>query len=304
MINDILYSLTRQRLLKYVFIVIFLSGLLLGEKNAYAGYASIVVDANTGKILFQENGDIRNYPASLTKMMTLYLLFEALADGRLTLNQNLPVSEYASGVSAMKLWLKEDQTICVDEAIRAIVTKSANDAAVVAAEAVSGNEYDFSLLMTLKAKDLGMNNSFFYNASGLPHESQVSTAHDMAVLCLALIRDFPQYYHYFSTPLFIYHGRKYKNHNKLLFSCEGVDGLKTGYIKASRYNLAASAVRSNRRIIVVVFGAMSIQARNDRVAELLDQGFLMITQKDPLHPTTSPDSFQQDTKSELHDMKQ
>jgi D-alanyl-D-alanine carboxypeptidase len=241
--------------------------------RADARYASIVIDNDTGKVLHELNADTRNYPASLTKMMTLYLAFEALDQGNITLDQDLPVSRRAAGMPPSRLGLKAGATITVEEAILALITKSANDAAVVVAEALGTKETLFAKKMTKKAHELGMKRTTFRNASGLPNRYQLSTARDMAMLARALIRDFPQYYDYFSTADFQYEGRVYRNHNTLLSKYDGADGLKTGYIRASGFNLVASAVRNDRRLIAVVFGGRSPRSRDQHVASLLDDGF-------------------------------
>ncbi len=243
---------------------------------ANAKYASIVLDAESGRVLHAVNADTRNYPASLTKMMTLYMTFEALQQGRLSLNQQLPVSRRAEGMSPSKLGLKRGQTIKVKDVVLALVTKSANDAAVVIAESLGGTEVKFAQQMTAKAKELGMSRTSFRNASGLPNRRQLSTARDMAKLSLALIRDYPQYYDMFSTQHFSYGGKKHKNHNNLLRSYEGTDGVKTGYTRASGFNLAASVVRNDRRLIAVVFGGKSSRSRDRHIVKLLDRGFEQI----------------------------
>jgi D-alanyl-D-alanine carboxypeptidase len=242
---------------------------------AQARYASIVIDAVTGDVLHETNANTRNYPASLTKMMTLYLAFEALQTGQLQEKQTLKVSARAARMPASRLGLRRGQTITVEDAVLALVTKSANDAAVVIAEALAGSERKFARRMTDKAGALGMKRSRFRNASGLHDRRQLSTARDMATLARALIADFPQYYGYFSTKRFRYKGRTYRNHNKLLQSYNGTDGLKTGYTRASGYNLAASTVRDGRRLIAVVFGGKSARSRNRHMARLLDKGFAM-----------------------------
>ncbi len=248
--------------------------MLFAASDVQARYASIVIDFETGKVIEQTNADTRNYPASLVKMMTLYMAFEALQEGNLTLDQELPVSRRATGMPPSKLGLKRGETIAVREVILALVTKSANDAAVVMAEALGTKESRFAQMMTKKARKLGMKRTSFRNASGLPNRRQLSTARDMAILARALIRDFPQYYEYFATSEFTYNGRKHRNHNGLLRKYEGTDGLKTGYIRASGFNLAASAMRNGRRIIAVVFGGRSPKSRDRQVARLLDKGFL------------------------------
>ena len=238
-----------------------------------AKYAAMVMDADTGKILHAVNADTRNYPASLTKMMTLYLVFEALEEFRLHLDQDLTVSARAARQPSSKLGLGRGRTITVQQGILALVTKSANDVATVFAETLAGDERKFALVMTAKARRLGMDRTTFRNASGLPHRGQLSTARDMAVLGRALRRDFPQYYHYFSRLTFTFGGTTYVNHNKLLTKFKGTDGIKTGYIRASGFNLVASAERGGRRLIGVIFGGRSPAARNRLMIKLLDKGF-------------------------------
>ncbi|MHA1153696.1 MAG: serine hydrolase [Alphaproteobacteria bacterium] len=249
--------------------------------GAQARYASIVIDHDTGRVLHETNADTRNYPASLAKMMTLYLAFEALDRGVLKLNQRLKVSRRAAGMPASKLGLKYGEQITVKSAILALVTKSANDAAVVVAEALGGKETKFARLMTAKARELGMKRTSFRNASGLPNRRQMSTARDMATLARALIRDFPGKYSYFSTKQFIYKGRKHRNHNRLLKSYSGTDGIKTGYIRASGFNLVASVKRDGRRLIAVVFGGKTPRSRDRHVAKLLDRGFVKLASIGP-----------------------
>jgi D-alanyl-D-alanine carboxypeptidase len=248
---------------------------------AEARYAAIVIEADSGRILHEANADTRNHPASLTKMMTLYMLFEALEDKRLSLDQALPVSRRAAGMPSSKLGLRRGTSITVKNAILALVTKSANDVAVVVAEALAGTEVEFAKLMTKKAQALGMRRTTFRNASGLYNKRQLSTARDMATLAQALIRDFPDNYSYFSVPNFTYDGRRHRNHNKLLRSYAGTDGLKTGYIAAAGYNLAASARRDGHRVIAVLFGGRTSKSRNRHVAKLLDRGFRRLS--DPIY---------------------
>ncbi|MFQ5954924.1 MAG: serine hydrolase [Kiloniellales bacterium] len=240
---------------------------------AFARYASIVIDADTGRVLHAENADTRNYPASLTKLMTLYLAFEALDDGRLALGQRLQVSRRAAGQAPSKLGLKPGETITVRDAILALITKSANDAATVIAEALSGSERRFARTMTDKARALGMTRTSFRNASGLPNRRQLSTARDMASLTLALQRDFPHHYGYFATGSFHFRGNTYRNHNDLLARYPGTDGLKTGYIRASGYNVAASVERHGRRLIGVVLGGKSPRWRNRHMMRLFEKSF-------------------------------
>ena len=256
--------------------------LMLGASGAaQARYASIVIDYDTGRVLHETNADTRNYPASLVKMMTLYLAFEALESGGLKLDQKLDISRRAAGMPAAKLGLKRGETITVKDAILALVTKSANDAAVVVAEALGGKETKFARKMTKKARALGMKRTSFRNASGLPNRRQMSTARDMATLARALIRDFPKYYRYFSTKQFVYKGRKYRNHNRLLRNYSGADGIKTGYIRASGFNLAASVKRNGRRLIAVVFGGKTPRSRDRHIAKLLDRGFAKLASIGP-----------------------
>jgi len=246
---------------------------LLAPGVAQARYASIVVDADTGQVLHAVNADTRNYPASLTKMMTLYMLFEALEKGRLTLDQRLPVSKRAVGMPPSKLGLKVSDTIRVEDAILALTTKSANDVAVVIAEALAGKETEFAKEMTERAQKLGMSRTTFRNASGLPNRGQKSTARDMSRLAKALMEDFPQYYHYFSTKSFTYAGRTYRNHNRLLKGYQGTDGIKTGYTRASGFNLVSSVERDGRRVIAVVFGGKTAKSRDRHMVKLLDRSF-------------------------------
>jgi len=245
----------------------------LAPSGAEARYASIVVDADSGQVLYAVNADTRNYPASLTKMMTLYLVFEALEKGTLKLDQKLTVSRRAAGMPPSKLGLKEGDTITVEDAILALATKSANDAAVVFAETLSGKETTFARLMTERAQELGMSRTTFRNASGLPNRGQKSTARDMARLGKALMEDFPQYYHYFSKTSFTYNGRTYRNHNRLLKNYKGMDGIKTGYTRASGFNLVSSVERDGRRVIAVVFGGKTARSRDLHMAKLLDRSF-------------------------------
>ena len=236
-------------------------------------YASIVIEADTGYVLSERYADKKLYPASLTKMMTLYLAFEALDSGKLTKNTRLPVSKHAAFQEPSELGLAAGSTIRVNDAILGLVTKSANDAAVVLAEGLAGSETRFAESMTRKARLLGMNNTTFRNASGLHHPLQISSARDMAVLGQALLRDFPRHYKYFSTTNFSYAGKNYHNHNGLLKTYDGIDGIKTGYIHASGFNLVASAKRNGTRLIGVVFGGRTSKSRNDHMTVLLNAGF-------------------------------
>jgi D-alanyl-D-alanine carboxypeptidase len=234
---------------------------------------SIVIDADTGRVLSAMNADAITYPASLTKMMTLYLTFEALNSGRLGLDQYLPVSSEAASKSPTKLHLVPGDSVQVHDLILGIVTKSANDAAAVLAEGLGGSEPAFADRMTAKARQLGMTNTVYRNASGLPDPEQRTTARDVAQLALALYHDFPREYRYFATREFFFRGRVILTHNHLLDWYEGADGIKTGYIGASGFNLAASAVRNGHRLIGVVMGGASAGSRDREMAGLLDQGF-------------------------------
>ena len=236
-------------------------------------YASIVIDARTGQVLHESHADRWVYPASLTKMMTLYMTFEALDQGRLTPGQMLPVSREAASRPPSKLGLRVGQRIAVRDVVSALVTRSANDAAVVIAEALGGTEANFGRMMTERARQIGLRNTTFRNASGLPNEQQRTTARDMATLGIRLQRDFPHHYPVFSTRRFVFEGTVHGNHNRLLASYAGVDGIKTGYIRASGFNLVSSAERNGRRLIGVVIGGQTAASRNAHMVELLDAAF-------------------------------
>jgi D-alanyl-D-alanine carboxypeptidase len=233
-------------------------------------YAAIVVDVNSGEVLHASNADSIRHPASLTKIMTLYLLFEQIEAGRLKLDSDLKVSAHAASQAPSKLGLRPGQTVEVEDAIKALVTKSANDVAVVVAEAIAGDEEDFAKLMTRKARALGMARTVYANASGLPNPDQVTTARDQATLGRAIQDRFPRLYRYFSTHTFHYHGRGMRNHNRLLGRVAGVDGIKTGYIRASGFNLVASMRRNDRHVVAVVMGGASGRARDARMHQLLE----------------------------------
>lgn len=236
-------------------------------------YAAIVVDARDGSIVYSAAADETRYPASLAKMMTLYLLFESLESRRLSLSSPIPVSANAAGRPASKLYMKAGSTIDVDTAIRALVVKSANDVATAVAERLAGSEDAFARTMTAKARQLGMGRTVFTNASGLPDQGMRTTARDMAVLGLALRRDFPQYYSYFRLSSFTYQGKTIRGHNKALDMVPGADGIKTGYIRASGYNVATSVRRNGRSLVAVVMGAKSGSARDEHMAQLLSAAF-------------------------------
>jgi D-alanyl-D-alanine carboxypeptidase len=252
-----------------------------------AKYASIVVDLDSAKVLHQKQADEPRYPASLTKVMTLYMVFEALDAGTLKLNERIPVSKFAAKQQPSKLGLKAGGTIKVEDGIRALVTKSANDVAVVFAEKLGGSESKFATKMTAKAKALGLEHTTFKNASGLPNAAQKTTARDMAKLAEAVFRDHKDRYNYFSLNTFTWNKRRYENHNTLLKKVKGVDGIKTGFTNASGYNLMASAERDGRRVIAVMLGGSTGRSRDAHVADLLEAAFLEInggsdTDKDDL----------------------
>jgi D-alanyl-D-alanine carboxypeptidase len=238
--------------------------------NYHPPYADIVVDDKSGLVLHEVNPDEPRHPASLTKIMTLYLLFEQLEAGKLSLDTELPISTRAALQNPTKLGLKTNQTIKVEDAIKGLVTKSANDAAVVVAEAIGGSEEEFAKLMTAKAGALGMLGTTYVNASGLPAEAQITTARDQAALGRAIQHRFPAYYQYFATPSFRYKGAEMRNHNNLLGQVKGVDGIKTGYTEASGYNLTSSVRRDEKHIVAVVLGGTSNGARDARMRQLIE----------------------------------
>ena len=237
--------------------------------------AAIVVDDKSGAVLHEANADEPRHPASLTKIMTLYLLFEQLEAGNLKLDTQLPVSAFAALRPPTKLGLKAGQTLAVEDAIKGLVTKSANDAAVVVSEAIGGSEKEFAKLMTAKAYALGMGGTTYVNASGLPAEEQITTARDQAILGQAIQHRFPDYYRYFATPSFRYRNIEMRNHNALLGNVKGVDGIKTGYTEASGYNLVTSTRRDERHIVAVVLGGTSNAARDARMRQLIEQHIVL-----------------------------
>ncbi len=262
-------------------------------------YAAIVIDAKTGKVLHEHNSDMRRHPASLTKKMTLYMIFEALKSGRITMRTTFPVSTRATRQIPCKLGLRVGERISVEHIIMSLITKSANDASVAVAEGLSGSESAFCDAMTKKARALKMYDTTFKNASGVPNPGQVSTAKDMATLAKALFNDFPEYYRYFKAKTFNYQGVVHKNHNKLLGKVEGLDGVKTGFTNAAGFNLSASAVRMDRnnnshRLIAVVMGGMTPAWRDKKIAGLLEDNFRKIgavssRDRHPKSPFAIPD---------------
>lgn len=241
----------------------------VGSKDSY-----LIADAASGRELASDQPDELRHPASLTKLMTLYLTFSALDAGKLSLGDGLTVSFNALNAPPTKMGMTPNGTVLVRDAVMGLVTRSANDAAVLLAETLAGDEDSFARMMTLKARQLGMSSTVFRNASGLPNPEQVTTARDMARLANALLRDFPHYYPVFSVTSYTYRGRPLSNHNRMLETYAGADGLKTGYTNASGFNLVMSAMRDNRRLIGVVMGGNSAFQRDRLMAELMDRGFV------------------------------
>lgn len=258
-------------------LILSLSFFALAATPAWAArkpvYSSIVVDANSGEVLHAIAADAKTYPASTTKIMTVYLLFEAMARGKLKMDTMLRVSDAAASQAPSKLGLEAGKSISVRDAMLAVVTKSANDMAVVLAEGIAGSESAFAERMTAKAKQIGMKNTKFKNASGLPDPDQTTTARDLATLGMAVLRDYPRQYQVFATHDFSYDGHVHANHNKLLGRYDGLDGIKTGYIRASGFNLVASAERGGRRLVAVVLGGNAPGWRDQHMVQLLDMAF-------------------------------
>ncbi len=236
-------------------------------------YSAIVIHADTGDVLLDKYADEARFPASLTKMMTLYLLFDEIESGRLNLDSKLTVSEQAAGAPPSKLGLAAGSKISVETAIEALIVKSANDVAVTVAEGISGTEWKFAQLMTERARALGMRNTTFKNASGLPNSRQTTTARDLAILSQRLIKDHPQYFPYFNTREFTWNDRTYRTHNALVRTYPGADGLKTGYTQRSGFNLATTASRDGNRLIGVVLGGRSVATRDAHMAQILTAAF-------------------------------
>lgn len=263
-------------------LLLFLLCIVALMPRAEAGpYASLVVEVESERVLYAQHADELRHPASLTKMMTLYLVFEALAQGQLSLNDTFRASHYAVSRAPSKLGLRVGDVVTVEEGILALVTRSANDAATVFAEGLGGSESAFAFQMTQKARQLGMNSSVFRNASGLPDPEQVTTAWDMFRLGKALQKHFPQYYPYFSTDHFEFRSRSFHNHNHLLRNYYGTDGIKTGFVNASGYNLVASVRRNGLRLIGVVFGGDSAARRDAHMRDILDNGFDQLEGREP-----------------------
>lgn len=269
-----------RRVLAYAsaFLIIFSVALTSAEARGNR-HAALILDANTGAILHNADADAPRHPASLTKMMTLYLTFETLQSGRLRMSDKITVSDYAAAQAPSKLGLESGDQITVENAIKAIVTKSANDIAVALAEKIGGSENNFARLMNARARQIGMTGTHYQNASGLPNDDQITTARDMATLALHLQDDFPQYYPFFSTRVFSYAGKSYRNHNSMLNSFAGVDGIKTGYTRGSGFNLVTSWHRGNRHLIGVVFGGDTAGTRNAEMRRLLTR---MVARASPI----------------------
>ena len=243
------------------------------ESTANSKYAAFVIDHNTGKVLFARNADAPRYPASLTKIMTLYMVFDRLETGQLKLNTPMKVSSFAASRPPSKIGLKVGSTITVENAIKALVTKSANDVAVVIAEHIGGSEANFAKMMTERARQIGMAKTTFRNASGLPNTQQITTARDMSTLGRSIMVTHPDYYGYFNTRVFTYRGSRYGNHNRLLGRVEGVDGIKTGYTRASGFNLVTSLNKNGRHMVGVVMGGKTGASRNAHMTEILQAAY-------------------------------
>jgi D-alanyl-D-alanine carboxypeptidase len=239
-------------------------------------YAAFVMNIDTGEVLHAENADTKRYPASLTKMMTLYLTFEAISQGKLSWNQTLPVSEKAASQPQTNIASRKGERIAVDTLVTSLIVRSANDASYVLAEGIGKTDWNFALMMTKKAKQLGMHHTQFRNPNGLHNSEQYTTARDMAKLGIALKRDFPTYFELFKRSSFSYKGRTYNTHNRVTQHYDGADGVKTGYINASGFNLVTTAHRGNASLVGVVMGGTSGRTRDARMVELLDRSFAQL----------------------------
>lgn len=253
------------------FLLIF--SLLCISYSALAAPSTLVADVQSGYVLHAKNADAKQYPASLTKVMTLYITFDALEKGLIKMDDLIPISKHAARQPKSKLGLKAGTVMTVKEAVLALIVKSANDAAVVLAEALAPSEEEFAEIMTSFAHDLGLQNTTFKNASGLHHPEQVTTAKDMAILSIAMINHFPQYYPLFSTKSFKYNGKTYYSHNTILLYYKGAEGFKTGFVSAVGYNVVSTAKRNGRTLVGVVIGQNTAQKRDQQMRTLLDTGF-------------------------------
>ena len=276
-----------MHLIKLILNFIFILFFLFIASSAKAKYASFVINENTKRIYHNTNADTRNYPASLTKIMTLYMIFDSLKNKKISMNTKFKISKRAARQPPSKLNLSAGSRITVKNAILALITKSANDVATVVAENLGKSEKNFARLMTKKAKKLGMTRTTFKNASGLPNRGQLSTARDMAVLGMAIRKNHPNFFKLFKTKSFVYKGVKYTNHNNLLSSYSGTDGIKTGYTHASGFNLVASVERNGQRIIGVVFGGKKARSRDKHMKKLLNKYFKTSPSR-PLVRTAKP----------------
>ena len=276
-----------MRLIKLIFNFIFILFFIVTASSAKAKYASFIINENTKRIYHNTNADTRNYPASLTKIMTLYMVFDALKNKKISMNTKFKISKRAARQPPSKLNLSAGSSITVKNAILALITKSANDVATVVAENLGKSERNFARLMTRKAKKLGMTRTIFKNASGLPNRGQLSTARDMAILGMAIRKNHPNFFKLFKTKSFVYKGIKYTNHNNLLSNYSGTDGIKTGYTSASGFNLVASVERNGQRIIGVVFGGKKARSRDKHMINLLNKYFKTNPSK-PLVRTAKP----------------
>ncbi|MEM7460855.1 MAG: D-alanyl-D-alanine carboxypeptidase family protein [Pseudomonadota bacterium] len=263
----------RALILKSAFAAAAMITLGMAPHASAEKYASIVIDLERDQVLHARHADAPRYPASLTKAMTLYMLFDAMKAGEVRLYDSLPVSRNAAKQPPSSLRLRAGTTITTRDAINALITKSANDVAVVVAERLGGTEERFATLMTAKARAMGMEKTTFKNASGLPNSQQLSTARDMAVLAERLLEDHADYYGYFSNKKFSWGRATYKNHNRLIGNVMGVDGIKTGYTRASGFNLMASAKRRGRRVVAIMFGGSTARSRDQHVTDLIEAAY-------------------------------
>lgn len=284
-----MFKLEYKKVLFFRFLLAFL--LIAPPAGAQSRQSSLLIEAETGRVLQSENATEKRYPASLTKMMTLYMVFDALEKKEIQIDQLLPVSVNAAKQPKSRMGLKAGSTISVENAIFAMISRSANDAAVVVAEGLGGSEAQFADKMTRVAHELGMKDTRFKNASGLHNKDQVTTARDMAILSVALIQHFPKYYKLFSVKGFRYGRRYYGNHNLVARFYKGGDGLKTGYVDASGYHVVGSAKRNGKRLIGVVMGRNSVRERDRHIFKLLDFGFAALKKEAPTLTTLSQDSF-------------
>ena len=259
--------------MRYTALLSIFSIILIFSTPNFAKKAAIIIDYDTQEVLFEVNADTGNYPASLTKIMTIYIVFDYIKKNKLTWNTKLSVSKHAASQPRSKIYVEEGTFISVNKAIDALIIKSANDVATVVAENISGSEIEFAKLMNKYAKKIGMKNTTFKNASGLGNRAQLTTARDITILSRALISNFPEYYKLFNDKKFTWKNKTFTTHNRLMLNYDGADGIKTGYIKDSGFQLAFSAVKNNKRLIGVYFGGDTAKQRDQRLAFLMDRGF-------------------------------